>query len=183
MREICITIQMQCGEQAGGWMWPGANLEPCGQSWAMSSSLSWPFLVPGSQILQIPRVQISTGGKYTCVALNAAGRDEKLFLLRVYGEQRLPSLVCLMHCGPTSSPSAFLVPSDQWYRSCNLAAEHVMPHMGLQLRPRLLWRPICLCLMQASSVLEVASVLVRLLDSTFPGQAFTKYYDCTHSYS
>uniref|UniRef100_A0A8C4YVD5 Hemicentin-2 n=1 Tax=Gopherus evgoodei TaxID=1825980 RepID=A0A8C4YVD5_9SAUR len=45
---------------------------------------AWPFLVPGSQILQIPRVRISTGGKYTCVALNAAGRDEKLFLLRVY---------------------------------------------------------------------------------------------------
>ncbi|XP_030391158.1 hemicentin-2 isoform X2 [Gopherus evgoodei] len=41
-------------------------------------------LIPGSQILQIPRVRISTGGKYTCVALNAAGRDEKLFLLRVY---------------------------------------------------------------------------------------------------
>ncbi|XP_023961842.2 hemicentin-2 isoform X1 [Chrysemys picta bellii] len=42
------------------------------------------LLIPGSQILQIPRVRISTGGKYTCVALNAAGRDEKLFLLRVY---------------------------------------------------------------------------------------------------
>nr|XP_032653549.1 hemicentin-2 isoform X2 [Chelonoidis abingdonii] len=41
-------------------------------------------LIPGSQILQIPRVRISIGGKYTCVALNAAGRDEKLFLLRVY---------------------------------------------------------------------------------------------------
>ncbi|XP_067398294.1 hemicentin-2 [Emydura macquarii macquarii] len=40
--------------------------------------------IPGSQTLQIRRVQISSGGTYACVALNAAGRDEKLFLLRVH---------------------------------------------------------------------------------------------------
>uniref|UniRef100_A0A8C3XUU2 Hemicentin-2 n=3 Tax=Chelydra serpentina TaxID=8475 RepID=A0A8C3XUU2_CHESE len=55
-----------------------------GQTLPLSEEPAWPFLVPGSPVLQLPRVRISTGGKYTCVALNAAGRDEKLFLLRVY---------------------------------------------------------------------------------------------------
>ncbi|XP_025060802.1 hemicentin-2 [Alligator sinensis] len=41
-------------------------------------------IIPGSQILQIPRAQVTSAGEYTCVALNAAGRDEKLFLLSVH---------------------------------------------------------------------------------------------------
>ncbi|XP_062447296.1 hemicentin-2 [Rhea pennata] len=42
------------------------------------------FVTSGLRILQIPRVQLSSTGIYMCVALNAAGRDEKLFILTVH---------------------------------------------------------------------------------------------------
>ncbi|XP_059849711.1 hemicentin-1-like [Hypanus sabinus] len=39
--------------------------------------------LPGGHILQIPRAKTEHGGKYTCVAANAAGSDEKHIHLRV----------------------------------------------------------------------------------------------------
>ncbi|KFV74991.1 Hemicentin-2, partial [Struthio camelus australis] len=49
------------------------------------------FVTPGSHILQIPRAQLSSTGIYMCVALNAAGRDEKLFILTVHVAPRITS--------------------------------------------------------------------------------------------
>ncbi|XP_059684707.1 hemicentin-2 [Gavia stellata] len=42
-------------------------------------------VTPGSRVLQLPHLQFSSSGTYTCVALNAAGRDEKRFILTVHG--------------------------------------------------------------------------------------------------
>ncbi|KAM7087896.1 LOW QUALITY PROTEIN: hemicentin-2 [Ciconia maguari] len=39
----------------------------------------------GSRVLQLPRLQLSSSGTYTCVALNVAGWDEKRFILAVRG--------------------------------------------------------------------------------------------------
>ncbi|KAM5331532.1 hemicentin-2 [Glossophaga mutica] len=41
------------------------------------------FLLPGTHTLQLARAQPSDSGMYTCEALNAAGRDQKLVQLRV----------------------------------------------------------------------------------------------------
>ncbi|KAM9594340.1 hemicentin-2 isoform 4-T4 [Morphnus guianensis] len=41
-------------------------------------------VTPGSRVLQLPRLQLSSSGTYTCVALNVAGRDEKRFILTVH---------------------------------------------------------------------------------------------------
>ncbi|XP_053523819.1 hemicentin-2 [Artibeus jamaicensis] len=41
------------------------------------------FLLPGTHTLQLARAQLSDSGMYTCEALNAAGRDQKLVQLRV----------------------------------------------------------------------------------------------------
>ncbi|XP_010176901.1 PREDICTED: hemicentin-2, partial [Mesitornis unicolor] len=46
-------------------------------------------VTPGSGVLQIPHLQLSSSGIYTCVALNAAGRDEKSFILSVHDIQDL----------------------------------------------------------------------------------------------
>ncbi|XP_054077069.1 hemicentin-2 isoform X2 [Rissa tridactyla] len=42
-------------------------------------------ITPDSRVLQLPHLQISSSGTYTCVALNAAGQDEKRFILTVHG--------------------------------------------------------------------------------------------------
>ncbi|XP_065551612.1 hemicentin-2 [Lathamus discolor] len=41
-------------------------------------------VAPGSQVLQLSRLQASSSGTYTCVALNVAGQDEKRFILTVH---------------------------------------------------------------------------------------------------
>ncbi|GAB0198482.1 hemicentin-2 [Grus japonensis] len=41
-------------------------------------------VTPGSRVLQLPHLQLSSSGTYTCVALNAASRDEKRFILTVH---------------------------------------------------------------------------------------------------
>ncbi|XP_069626703.1 hemicentin-2 [Haliaeetus albicilla] len=41
-------------------------------------------VTPGSRVLQLPHLQLSSSGTYTCVALNVAGRDEKRFILTVH---------------------------------------------------------------------------------------------------
>ncbi|XP_074017166.1 hemicentin-2 [Numenius arquata] len=42
-------------------------------------------VTPDSRVLQLPRLQLSSSGTYMCVALNAAGRNEKHFILTVHG--------------------------------------------------------------------------------------------------
>ncbi|XP_074968536.1 hemicentin-2 [Phalacrocorax aristotelis] len=42
-------------------------------------------VTPGSHVLHLPHLQLSSSGTYTCVALNAAGRNEKHFILAVHG--------------------------------------------------------------------------------------------------
>ncbi|XP_075295707.1 hemicentin-2 [Opisthocomus hoazin] len=42
-------------------------------------------VTPGSRVLQLPRLQLSSSGTYVCVALNPAGRDEKSFVLTIHG--------------------------------------------------------------------------------------------------
>lgn len=46
------------------------------------------LLLPGSRVLQLPRLQLSSSGTYTCVALNVVGQDEKSFILTVRGTWR-----------------------------------------------------------------------------------------------
>ncbi|XP_069729285.1 hemicentin-2 [Phaenicophaeus curvirostris] len=47
---------------------------------------------PGSQVLQLPRLQLSSSGTYTCVALSEAGREEKSFILTVHGPPAIEDL-------------------------------------------------------------------------------------------
>ncbi|KAM9256723.1 LOW QUALITY PROTEIN: hemicentin-2 [Cariama cristata] len=49
-------------------------------------------VTPGSRVLQLPRLQPSSSGTYTCVALNVAGRDEKRFILTVHGPSGIQDL-------------------------------------------------------------------------------------------
>nr|XP_010300774.1 PREDICTED: hemicentin-2 [Balearica regulorum gibbericeps] len=41
-------------------------------------------VTPGSRVLQVPHLQLSSSGTYTCVVLNVASRDEKRFILTVH---------------------------------------------------------------------------------------------------
>lgn len=43
-------------------------------------------LLPGSRVLHLPHLQLSSSGTYTCMALNVASQDEKSFILTVHGE-------------------------------------------------------------------------------------------------
>lgn len=43
-------------------------------------------LLPGSRVLQLPHLQLSSSGTYTCMALNVASQDDKSFILTVHGE-------------------------------------------------------------------------------------------------
>ncbi|XP_029473326.1 LOW QUALITY PROTEIN: hemicentin-1 [Rhinatrema bivittatum] len=42
------------------------------------------LIVPGGRTLQIPRVKVSDGGEYTCIAINQAGESNKKIFLTVY---------------------------------------------------------------------------------------------------
>uniref|UniRef100_A0A087YHW1 Cell adhesion molecule-related/down-regulated by oncogenes n=1 Tax=Poecilia formosa TaxID=48698 RepID=A0A087YHW1_POEFO len=48
-------------------------------------------ILPGGQMLQLPRARLEDGGQYVCTASNSAGQDQKSFLLSVY-ETVAPSL-------------------------------------------------------------------------------------------
>ncbi|XP_032434339.1 hemicentin-1 [Xiphophorus hellerii] len=41
-------------------------------------------ILPGGQMLQLPRARLEDGGQYVCTASNSAGQDQKSFLLSVY---------------------------------------------------------------------------------------------------
>ncbi|XP_068771088.1 hemicentin-2 [Struthio camelus] len=84
------------------------------------------FVTPGSHILQIPRAQLSSTGIYMCVALNAAGRDEKLFILTVHAPPAEPQApagqrpavmvragdTAVLHCDLEEQPGSAVT----WYR-------------------------------------------------------------------
>lgn len=44
------------------------------------------LLLPGSRVLQLPDLQLSSSGTYTCMALNVGSQDQKSFILTVHGE-------------------------------------------------------------------------------------------------
>lgn len=74
-----------------GWLLGDGTACPCG---GPNLVLLQPALTPcsllllGSRVLQLPRLQLSSSGTYTCVALNVAGRAEKRFILTVHGKRR-----------------------------------------------------------------------------------------------
>ncbi|XP_010226739.1 PREDICTED: hemicentin-2-like, partial [Tinamus guttatus] len=84
------------------------------------------FITPGSHILQIPHLQLSSTGIYMCVALNTAGRAEKLFILTVQAppaEARAPvgrqpavtvraGDTAVLHCSLEEQPGSIIT----WYR-------------------------------------------------------------------
>lgn len=43
-------------------------------------------LFPGSRVLQLPRLQLSSSGTYTCMAQNVGSQDEKSFILTIHGK-------------------------------------------------------------------------------------------------
>lgn len=57
-------------------------------------SRSWmcvcPFVPAGGRTLQIMKAKVSDGGKYICVAMNAAGEAYKHIYLTVFGESTSP---------------------------------------------------------------------------------------------
>ncbi|XP_042642365.1 hemicentin-2 [Tyto alba] len=48
------------------------------------------IVTPGSRVLQLPRLQLSSSGTYTCVVLSEAGQDEKHFILTVHEPLSIP---------------------------------------------------------------------------------------------
>ncbi|XP_064420214.1 hemicentin-2 [Latimeria chalumnae] len=67
------------------------------------------LILPGGQILQIPKARLSDGGKYTCVVTNPAGKDEKHIHLSVYAPPTIRSLSgnqqeeVVVHTGETAT--------------------------------------------------------------------------------
>lgn len=47
------------------------------------------LLLSGGRTLQILKAKVSDGGKYSCVAMNAAGEAHKHIQLTVFGESAL----------------------------------------------------------------------------------------------
>ncbi|XP_036069528.1 hemicentin-1 isoform X2 [Oryzias melastigma] len=56
-------------------------------------------ILPGGQMLQLPRARLEDAGQYVCTASNSAGQDQKSFLLNVYV---LPTLKPLHDAGSES---------------------------------------------------------------------------------
>lgn len=52
-----------------------------------------PFVPSGGRTLQIMKAKVSDGGKYSCVAMNAAGEAYKHIYLTVFGESTSPLCV------------------------------------------------------------------------------------------
>lgn len=68
----------------GAWLGAGASVILLALLQAVLIPCS-PFL-PGSRVLQLPHLQHSSSGTYTCMALNVASQDEKSFILTIHGE-------------------------------------------------------------------------------------------------
>lgn len=54
------------------------------------------IITANGRIVQIKHTQVSDTGRYTCVATNIAGEDEKDFDVNIQGEQGFTSLCCLV---------------------------------------------------------------------------------------
>lgn len=54
-----------------------------------------PFVPSGGRTLQILKAKVSDGGKYSCVAMNAAGEAYKHIYLTVFGESA--STLCVLY--------------------------------------------------------------------------------------
>lgn len=64
----------------------------------MKNTVSLCLRVPaGGRTLQILKAKVSDGGKYSCVALNAAGEAHKHIYLTVFGQ--IVSAMVLLHSG------------------------------------------------------------------------------------
>jgi len=51
-------------------------------------------ITANGRIVQIKHTQVSDTGRYTCVATNIAGEDEKDFDVNIQGEKGFPSSEC-----------------------------------------------------------------------------------------
>ncbi|CAM9592142.1 unnamed protein product [Lampetra fluviatilis] len=106
-----------------GWVKDGRPLQP-------SKSL---FILPGGRILQIQRAKLSDGGRYTCVAINAAGQAKKHVVLTVYvpptirdGGGEAPLAVSVRAGGSVSlecESNAVPPPVVTWYKNGRPLAE------------------------------------------------------------
>ena len=61
-------------------------------------------LLPGGQMLQLPRARVEDAGQYVCTATNSAGQDQKSILLSVYGEMERRLVTLLPSARHTQHP-------------------------------------------------------------------------------
>ncbi|KAM9810462.1 hemicentin-1 [Neosynchiropus ocellatus] len=104
-------------------------------------------LLPGGQVLQIPRVRKEDAGKYTCEAVNEAGEDHMHFELEVLvspmimgaSEEFMEEIgavvnsTVVLHCDVTGNPP----PSVSWLRDRQPVlrdSEHLISEDGTQLQ-------------------------------------------------
>ncbi|KAM9743449.1 hemicentin-1 [Menidia menidia] len=104
-------------------------------------------LLPGGQVLQIPRVQQSDAGKYTCQAVNEAGEDHMHFELEILippvimgsSEEFMEEMgavvnsTVVLHCDATGHPT----PDISWLRDgkpVRTDSQHHISEEGTQLK-------------------------------------------------
>ncbi|XP_068166004.1 hemicentin-1 [Antennarius striatus] len=97
-------------------------------------------LLPGGQVLQIPRVQKEDAGRYTCQAVNEAGEDHKHFELEVLvppvilgaSEEFMEEMgavensTVVLHCDATGHPA----PVVSWIRDGRPVIEDTRHHVS-----------------------------------------------------
>ncbi|XP_033885551.3 hemicentin-1-like isoform X1 [Acipenser ruthenus] len=91
------------------------------------------LIMPGGRTLQIPRAKLSDGGKYSCVAMNQAGENEKFIFLTVFVPPSIrdhggdnPAVVSVrvgnsvtLECESNAVPP----PSITWYKNGRMITE------------------------------------------------------------
>ncbi|OWK59760.1 Hemicentin-2 [Lonchura striata] len=76
-------------------------------------------LLPGSRVLQLPRLQLSSSGTYTCMALNVASQDQKSFILTIREPPGTPEMLEADMGTPlvlTCHVSGVAVPAVTWLK-------------------------------------------------------------------